>query len=59
MKKFPKVQILGQSKEAEKFLKKLNEIKSWVVRYDKVALAMSELEVAYEFLMRRNFSRRI
>ncbi|NLL27935.1 MAG: peptide chain release factor 2 [Bacteroidales bacterium] len=36
-------------KEAEKFLKKLNEIKSWVVRYDKVALAMSELEVAYEF----------
>ena len=37
-------------KEAEKFLKSLSEKKSWITRYDKVALAVGELDVALEFL---------
>lgn len=36
-------------KEAEKFLKSLSEKKSWITRYDKVALAVDELDVALEF----------
>jgi len=36
-------------KEAEKFLKSLSEKKSWITRFDKVALAVDELEVALEF----------
>ncbi|HPS83562.1 MAG TPA: peptide chain release factor 2 [Bacteroidales bacterium] len=36
-------------KEAEKFLKSLSEKKSWITRYDKVSLAVDELDVALEF----------
>ena len=36
-------------KEAEKFLKSLSEKKSWITRYDKVSLAIDELDVALEF----------
>ncbi|MPM10525.1 Peptide chain release factor RF2 [bioreactor metagenome] len=36
-------------KEAEKFLKSLSEKKSWITRFDKVVLAVDELDVALEF----------
>ncbi len=36
-------------KDAEIFLKKLSEKKSWITRFDKVSLAMDELDVAFEF----------
>lgn len=36
-------------KDAEKFLKSLSEKKSWITRYDKVSLAIDELDVALEF----------
>ncbi|PKP03549.1 MAG: peptide chain release factor 2 [Bacteroidetes bacterium HGW-Bacteroidetes-6] len=36
-------------KEAEAFLKKLSEKKSWITRFDKVSMTVDELEIAYEF----------
>lgn len=36
-------------KEAEKFLKELSSVKSWVTGYDKVASEASDLDVLYEF----------
>lgn len=36
-------------KEAEKFLKEISGVKFWVTGYDKVASAVSDLDVLYEF----------